>query len=309
MQKRTLRIVSIMLSMVFIFSSSIPAGAYYFSETRKETPQDFNDFLRVCTNIERIQMLQALAVFKPKEGLSWFPSKFYLKDEYFGSLKGLPSLSYFTTDKNKVTASRPLKPETFNEVPPETVLDAVYHGIFTLNDISTEAIRKALVWRAYNKMTYYFRSDKEVDYHEIVQWAANKAGLDSKHVENLPTYTLERRIAEKYFENIWDKLKPEQRIAILENIEKEADSIIANKSSIASMGGSTALGALQLAVNLMGFHFYVMMSTVIATVAGWFGVTLPFVVYTTASLGSFVIRPFWVGYRSCINRNKYFSTR
>lgn len=283
MKKHTLRFISVVLSITLTFLSGIPAGAYSFSATRKETPQDLNDFLDSCSDLERVQMLQALAIFKPKDGLGWFPSKYKLKDEYFGTLKGLPSLNNFVTDAKKATASRPMKPETFNEVLPETVLDAINRGILERYEISHESIRKALVWRAYNKTTYYFRSDDEVDYHGIVQWAAGKAGVDSKHVENLPTYTLEHRIAEKYFETIWNGLTPEQRLAVLNNIEKESGKLIPNKSSVASMTGAAALGALQVAVNIMGFGFYTMMSSTIATVAALVGVKLPFIVYTTAS--------------------------
>ena len=47
-----------------------------------------------------------------------------------------------------------------------------------------EGIRKALVWRAYNKMTYMFRGDKEVEYHELVQWAASKQGVDKQVIES-----------------------------------------------------------------------------------------------------------------------------
>ena len=265
------QVICAMLSFVIMSNSAIHAWSYTFSETRQETPQDFNDFLEASADEERIQMLQALQDL-PK-----------LKDEYFGKLAGLPNLEYFTTDKNKATASKPYKPSTFNEVLPETVIDAMNKNIIERSAISPETVRKALVWRAYNKVTYYFRGDKEVDYHGIVQWAARKAGIEKNHTNNLPTFTLERRIAERYFEAIWDKLTTEQRIAVLGNIEKEAGKLITNKSSIASMSGVAALGALQVAVNLIGFPFYVAMSVLISTVAGWFGITLPFVVYTSAS--------------------------
>ena len=207
------QVICAMLSFVIMSNSAIPAWSYTFSETRQETPQDFNDFLEASADEERIQMLQALQDL-PK-----------LKDEYFGKLAGLPNLEYFTTDKNKATASKPYKPSTFNEVLPETVIDAMNKNIIERSAISPEAVRKALVWRAYNKVTYYFRGDKEVDYHGIVQWAARKAGIEKKHANNLPTFTIERRIAERYFEAIWDKLTTEQRIAVLGNIEKEAGKL------------------------------------------------------------------------------------
>lgn len=92
--------------LVFVMVFSVPAeSAYVFSETRKDTPQDFNNFLNDCSQEDIKLMRQAL------------------KDD---------------------GADTP------------------------------EAVRKALVWRAYNKTTYMFRGDKVVDYHEIVKWAAEK---------------------------------------------------------------------------------------------------------------------------------------
>ena len=159
------KVISVILLISLFFNISSPVWSYTFSETRRETPQDFNDFLDASTDEERIQMLQALQDL---------PN---LKDEYFGKLKGLPALDYFTTDKNKATASKPYKPSTFNEVLPETVIDAVKNNIVEESEISAEAVRKALVWRAYNKITYPFRSGEEIDYHDIVQWSAKNQAL------------------------------------------------------------------------------------------------------------------------------------
>lgn len=101
------------LVTAFVMAMNCHAGAYTLSQTRKESPQDFNDFLADCTTIERIQLLQTLKDFPD------------LKDEYFGKLKGLPPLNRFTTDKNKASSSLPLKPSSFNEVLPETVYSAL----------------------------------------------------------------------------------------------------------------------------------------------------------------------------------------
>ena len=77
---------------------------YYFSDLRKETLQDFSEFLFSYTDEEHVMLLQTL-----KE----LPS---LKDAYFGKLEGLPALDKFTADKEKATPAMPLKPSTFNEV-------------------------------------------------------------------------------------------------------------------------------------------------------------------------------------------------
>lgn len=76
--KRT-RMIAVLMPVVMAMIGNIPAEAYTFSPTRKESPQDFNSFLDGCTLSERVQMLQAL---KDLPGL---------KDKYFGKLKGTPS--------------------------------------------------------------------------------------------------------------------------------------------------------------------------------------------------------------------------
>ena len=86
----------IALVLLFVMVSNISAGAYTFSETRKDSPSDFNSFLNSCSQAELQQMMRALR-------------------------------------------------ETGEATP--------------------EAIRKALVWRAYNKTTYMFRGDSEVDWN------------------------------------------------------------------------------------------------------------------------------------------------
>ena len=226
------KIIAVLMICVMVIAGNLPAEAYIFSQTRKESPQDFNKFLDDCTISERIQMLQAL---KDLPGL---------KDKYFGKLKGLPPLETFTDKKRK--------PSSFNEVLPETVIDAMYQEIIDPEDLSASAVRKALVWRAYNKTTYYFRGDSEIDYHGVVQWTAKKSGVISEQVKSLPTFLLENKIAEKYFEAIWDKLTHEQRIEILKHIEKEA-GINLNVASIATMGGAAALATLQGVIIAYGF--------------------------------------------------------
>ena len=226
------KIIALIMVYVMVFIGNVPAVAYTFSQTRKESPQDFNKFLDDCTITERIQMLQALKDLPA------------LKDKYFGKLRGLPPLETFT-EKSR-------KPSSFNEVLPETVIDAMSQKIIDPEDLSPSAVRKALVWRAYNKTTYYFRGDSEIDYHGIVQWAAEKSGVINEQVKSLPTFLLENKIAEKYFEAIWDKLTHEQRIEILKHIEKEA-GINLNIASIATMGGAAALAAVQSVIIAYGF--------------------------------------------------------
>ena len=57
-------------------------------QTQKDSAADFNAFVASCSLEERVQLMQSL------DGLD-----IKLKDGYFGTLKGLPSLTNFTTEK------------------------------------------------------------------------------------------------------------------------------------------------------------------------------------------------------------------
>lgn len=145
------RFTAVILILVMIFS--VPAEArYVFSDTRKDTPQDFNEFLNECSAGDLQLMRQAL------------------KDD---------------------------------------------------GDNTPSAIRKALVWRAYNKTTYMFRSDNMVDYHEILKWAAKELGVESRVADNLPTYQLEKEIVMKFFAKLWEDLPPEKKQELVDEMVKE----------------------------------------------------------------------------------------
>lgn len=250
-------------------------AAPYVNETNKDTIVDFNTFLEQCSMQERVQMLQSL------KGLD-----IDLKDEYFGVLTNLPDKEYFTEDKDKVSATLPLKPETFNQVSPNTVIDAIQRGYIKAEVISRENICKELVWRRYNKCNYIWHNHNKINYHEdIVQWVARKKDIPQDQINSLHTYALERKISEKYFAEIWDKLTEQQRAELLTKIETQSNCSFDNKTAIATYSGAAAIGVLSTTIAFSGFAFYTTMSVVISTVAGWLGVTLPFAVYTTTSAG------------------------
>jgi uncharacterized protein YaaW (UPF0174 family) len=258
----------IVLSTVFSFEAN---AAYNFSKIQKDSPEDFKAFLLDCTYLERIQLMQSLKAL-PK-----------LKDEYFGTLKDLPPLYSFTEDKEEATNTRPLRPSTFNEVSPETVFDAVSKNILEFQKTCTiGAVQKELVYRAHNKLTYVFRDVEKVDYHSIVQWIADENGVSKAQRKALSTFYLERSIVENFFATIWDKLSIEERKELLDRIERET-GIIPNKGAIISMSGAGAIAALSATVALAGFKFYVMLTVTIHAVAAFLGLTLPFIVYQTAT--------------------------
>lgn len=243
-------------------------------QTRKDTAADFNSFISSCTLEERILLMQALGGLDDED----------LKDSYFGSLKGLASLDNYAKKKKDASATKPLKPETFNDVAPETVMDAIAQGYLKTDIVSREKICKELRSKIHFSGIHWFYSIDNIDYHEdVVQWVANEHDVDSNLIKTLSTFELERKIVEMYFAEIWDQLTEAQRNELLSKIEKDTNSIFTNKAAIAGMSGAAAIGALSTTVAFTGFAFYTTMSTVIATVGAWVGVTLPFVVYTTSS--------------------------
>ena len=268
------RALSIFLCCLMI-QIGMPISAFsapYVDVLNKDTAEDLKSFIEECSQEERVQLLQSLNGFGD------------IQDEWFGDLNGLPSLDHFTTDKKKASAQLPLKPNTFNEVLPATVLDAIERGYIDSSILSNENIRKELVWRRYNKINYWLHDHNNIDYHEdIVKWVASKKKVDEEKINALSTYHLEREISMKFFAQIWEKLTNEQKQQLLQKIEAETGNAIPNKAGIVAMSTAGAIAALSATVAFTGFAFYTTMSVVICTVAAWFGVTLPFAVYMTAS--------------------------
>ena len=242
-------------------------------QTQKDTAKDFNSFVASCTLEERILLMQALG------GLDYD-----IKDKYFGTLKGLYSLGSYAKKKKDASATYPLKPETFNDVAPETVVDAIAKGYLKSDIVSRESICKELKSKIHFSGVHWFYSVDNINYHEdVVQWVAGKHDVDKNQIKTLSTFDLERKIVEMYFAEIWDELTEEQRKELLSKIERETNTVFSNKAAIAQLSGAAAIGTLSATVAFSGFAFYTTMSTVIATVTGWLGLTLPFVAYTSAS--------------------------
>lgn len=105
-------------------------------------------------------------------------------------------------------------------------------------------IRKSLVAKAYNLFSYPFRRDDQIEYHQIVQWAASKNGVDADTVEKASTYTLEETITNKHFSSVWDNMTIDQRMLVLENMEKSGLSVT-DKAGIATMAGGWLLMTYQ----------------------------------------------------------------
>jgi len=268
------KILSVILCMLFFAGSEL--FAYTVNTARVDSAEDFDNFLEKCSPRERIILLQTLRALDEKVG-----------DELFGKVKGLSDLGNYTNGPKRAKEMRGqgvfLRPKTFNDVSPDTVLDALEKGYVKL-DYSQEAIRKKLIWRRYNKLNYVWHRKKGIDYHrDILRWVASKKKVEKNLINNHSTFDLERAVANKYLEQIWDKLTPEQREELLSKIESTTGASVGDKVAIAAMSGGAAIAALGATVALSGFAFYTTMSVVISTVAGWLGVTLPFAAYMGTS--------------------------
>ncbi|HSZ59743.1 MAG TPA: hypothetical protein VK797_29135 [Tepidisphaeraceae bacterium] len=145
-----------------------------------------------------------------------------------------------------------------------------------------QEIQAQLLWVSSNIVTYPFRDEKKIAYHELVKWVADDAGVDQWILDTQSTFVIERAYQERLFTSLWDTLNVKQREELLSKIEGNGTAI-ADKAAIASLSGSGALAALSITVYFAGFTFYTTMSVVICTVAGWFGMTLPFAAYAAAS--------------------------
>jgi hypothetical protein len=151
----------------------------------------------------------------------------------------------------------------------------------TTHSHDVQRILQRLTWISSNVLSYEFRDEWSVDYHRLVQWLAGKEGADSNAIDHQPTFALEHEIQLKVFAKLWDKLTPQQRQQVLNKIDY--GNQIKDKSAIAAMSGAAALTALSGTVYFAGFAFYTTLSVTISTVAGFFGLTVPFVGYTAAS--------------------------
>ena len=138
-----------------------------------------------------------------------------------------------------------------------------------------------ILWESSSIFTYPFKSNQNIDYHSIVVWCASEVGVSTHEGNYTSTFDLEREILRRQFVAIWNKSGNKQRREMLRKIDKSGE--LENRVAVAGMSGTAALFALGTTVYFSGFAFYTTMSVVMATTAGWVGVTLPFAAYMTAS--------------------------
>ncbi len=251
---------------------STSVARYRVDHDEKDTPERFTEFLDNCTLEERVALMQSLRGLKQEIGANCY-----------GKLAGLATKDGYAKSKDAATAEMPLLPETYNDVSPIAVADAMAKGHLSEELVSPVEIKKQMVWRRYNKLNYVFHEKDVLDYHrDYVMWAASKCGVSQGDCEVMSTYYLEQEIYKKKFADIWDKLGLDQRTELLSMVEKSSGSV-GDKIAIASMSGAGAIAALSASVAFSGFAFYSSITTGMAIAAGWVGVTLPFAAYTATT--------------------------
>ncbi|MCS7239356.1 MAG: hypothetical protein NZ899_13985 [Thermoguttaceae bacterium] len=229
-------------------------------ETIDDDPKAFMDMLNAMGLAERVSLAQSL---KMLPSINW-------RD--YGSFGLKPYREYQDNER----------PTSYNDVDRQIVVRAIQAGAISPAEVSPDAIRAQLIYVSSSLLGYWWHSGK-VKYHSLCTWVAEECGVPRDQIVGVSTFCLERRILGQMFVAAWDKLNQEQRRMLLEKIEEALGTKFENTSAIVALGGAAALATLGTTVAFSGFAFYTTMSVTICTIAGFFGVTLPFVVYTTAS--------------------------
>ncbi|HLP90917.1 MAG TPA: hypothetical protein VK184_20325 [Nostocaceae cyanobacterium] len=162
-------------------------------------------------------------------------------------------------------------------------------NILDASQPTVETIIYAFWEKSQSPFTYIL--DNKPSYKKIVQEAASKLNIEYRKYESVRE--IEIKIAQKYLETIWEKMTPEQRQEMEQQLKETASEF--DKSGALLQSGSifTALTAAQLS----GFGIYLLASTTLGAITGAIGITLPFVVYTTMSSAiAVIIGPVgWIG--------------
>lgn len=145
--------------------------------------------------------------------------------------------------------------------------------------VTAKLLSKELLWKSSSWTTYPFK--KEVNYHETVKWVAKKLDVHKAECEAATTFQLERRIMEKVFAQLWDKMSQEQKQKILE----EAGFSYSDAAAYSALGAAALLGTLGVTSAVMGFAFYIIVAkTVVVAAAAIFGFTAVTTITTVAAL-------------------------
>ena len=157
------------------------------------------------------------------------------------------------------------------------------HALAEILDASSphpKQIVMAFWWHCQSIFDYLAGSEPSYSY--IVRQVAEKLDIDCF---GLNTEDLEVQIAQKILKTVWEKMTPEQR----KKIENELQQIAQKFDKSGVLAGSASIFAALTGAQLSGFGIYLAASTALGTLTGVIGVTLPFAVYTTMSSAIAVI--------------------
>jgi uncharacterized protein YaaW (UPF0174 family) len=112
---------------------------------------------------------------------------------------------------------------------------------------------------------------------QIVTDVADHVGIDWSKTLNgrawfdISTSEIECAVVVKLFENLWEQLTLEQRQQILLDLKRDSND--------PHLEGFLLSGGAMIAARMSGFGVYLLASTVLGTLTGALGITLPFAVY------------------------------
>ena len=160
--------------------------------------------------------------------------------------------------------------------------------ILKAESLRPDHIVEAFWWNCQSVFGYLGGS--EPSYSQIVCQVAEK--LEIEHF-GVKVEDLEVEIARKVFQTVWEKMTPDQKMAMEAELRRAAQEF--DKGG--ALAGSTSIFTALTAAQLSGFGVYLLASTALGTLTGVIGVTLPFAVYTTMSSAiAVIIGPVgWIG--------------
>lgn len=160
-------------------------------------------------------------------------------------------------------------------------------------DATPYSIINSLWWNCQSAFgyTFHYAFGNEPSYKDIVRQVAKKLNVNYKNYHS--AREIEIKISQKVLETVWEKMTPEQRNEMEEELRKTAQKFDKTGSLATSL---TIFGSLT-AAQLSGFGVYLLASTALGALTSTLGFTLPFVVYTTMSSAiAVIIGPVgWIG--------------
>ncbi|MDZ8106283.1 MAG: hypothetical protein RM338_11770 [Nostoc sp. DedQUE12a] len=158
---------------------------------------------------------------------------------------------------------------------------------------TADSIVDRLCEKSQDPASYVFNEifDDHPSYQKIVRRAAKKLNIKCSKYESASA--MEVKIAQKVMETMLEKMTPEQKREMEQQLRKTASEFDKGGELL----GSTSIFLALTGAKLSGFGIYLLASTTLGTLTGVIGITLPFVVYTTMSSAiAVIIGPVgWIG--------------